>query len=364
MNPFTLNYQTDLFCDRASETEQLNSNIVNGLNTLLHGPRRLGKSALLHHLFNIYENGNEYETLFVDLFATQNMEDFIRLFAEQILEKYHKKNILTGIKNLLKGLSPSVSFSPDGTTKLSLTLNENQRETTLQQLFSYFEKRKKKVVIAFDEIQEIANYPEKAEAILRSHVQGVKNIQFIFSGSSNHILQEMFNSPQRPFYQSTEVMVLDKISKSTYAEFINTLFARYGKTIDQDAVDHILEFTEVYTYYTQVISNQAFSKTEKKLNHNESAIITHNYIENRKSDYQAFLSLLPENQKRLAIAIAKEGLVKVPSSIDFIMRNNLPSASSTLLAVKTLLNKEIIYKTHEGYVIYDIFFKRFLQIFY
>lgn len=364
MNPFTLNYQPELFCDRDKETEKLNNNVINGLNTLLHGPRRLGKSALLHHLFYRYEKRNEYETLFVDLFASQNIEDLIRLFAESILEKYHKKNILSGIKKLLLGLSPSVSFSPDGTTKLSLSLSDSQRETTLQQLFAYLEKRNKKLVIAFDEIQEIANYPEKAEAMLRSHIQRLKNIQFIFSGSSNHILQEMFNSPQRPFYQSTEVMVLDKIDKKSYAEFINDLFIRYGKTIDQEAVDHILDFTEVYTYYTQVVGNQAFSKTDKSLNYTDATIITKDYIENRKSDYQAFLSLLPENQKKIAIAIAKEGIVKVPSAIDFIIKNHLPSASSTLLAVKALLNKEIIYKTQEGYVIYDIFFKRFLQMFY
>ena len=56
------------------------------------------------------------------------------------------------------------------------------------------EKRKKKVVVAFDEFQEVASYPQKAEAILRTHIQKLNNIQFIFSGRKNHLLKEMFYS--------------------------------------------------------------------------------------------------------------------------------------------------------------------------
>jgi AAA+ ATPase superfamily predicted ATPase len=361
MNPFTLNYNPDYFCDRELEQETLYKNLLNGRNTLIHSPRRLGKSALIKHLFNSLEKQNQAETIFIDLFATQNMEGLIRVFAEKLLAKYYMKNLLAGIKQMLKGISPNLSFSPDGTPSLSLSINETQQGSTLMELFQYLEKRKKKVIVALDEFQVISSYPEKAEAFLRTYIQSLNNVQFIFSGSSNHLLQEMFFSAKRPFYQSVEVVILDKINRDVYRSFIETQFNLFNKKVSEDAVNHLLDFTDTYTYYTQAICNQAFAKTTDELTIEDAIQVTELYIETRKEDYQNLLRLLPENQKKVAVAIAKEELVSKPSSIDFIIKNKLPSVSSTLLALKALKSKEIIYRTNEGYIIYDVFFKRFLQ---
>ncbi len=364
MNPFTLNYHPNYFCDRESELNQLKENIVNGRNTLLHSPRRLGKSALIRHFFHSLEKEKTFETLFIDLFATQSMGDLIKIFAEKLLEKYHSKNIITGIKKILKGINPTVSFSQDGIASLRLNLDESQHESTLKELFSYLESRRKKVVVAFDEFQVVAGYHQKAEAILRTHIQELKNIQFIFSGSSNHLLKEMFYSAKRPFYQSSEVVVLNKINRQKYADFIASLFNKGKKKIEETASDHLLDFSEVYTYYTQAICNQAYYKTQDLLSIEAARQITKTYLENRKADYQSLLNLLPANQKKVVIAIANNGSVKAPTSIEFIMKHKLPSVSSTLQAVKSLADKEIVYKTNEGYTVYDVFFKRFLQMYY
>ncbi len=364
MNPFTLYYNPKHFCDRKNELLQLEENLDNGRNTLLHSPRRLGKSALIKHLFTKLEKQKTYETVFVDLFATTNMESLIRVFAEKLLTKYHRKNFIRGVKSLLKGLSPNISFSPDGTPSLGLSINETQTESTLSELFRYLESRNKKVVVAFDEFQEIASYPEKAEALLRTRIQELKNVQFIFSGSSNHLLQQMFFSAKRPFYQSVEVLVLDKIEHGVYADFIKEQFEMFHKKMSTDAVSHLLNFSDDYTYYTQAICNQAFSKTEVELTFEAALKITKTYIENRKADYQNLLRLLPENQKKVAIAIAKEEIVNKPSAIEFIINNKLPSVSSTSQALKALVSKEIVYQTSEGFIVYDVFFKRFLQDYY
>ena len=245
-----------------------------------------------------------------------------------------------------------------------MSINETQQNSTLSELFKYLESRKKKIVIAFDEFQEIANYPEKAEAILRTHIQGLNNIQFIFSGSSNHLLQQMFFSAKRPFYQSVDVLVLEKINHKIYSNFIVELFEDFDKKVSDEAVSHLLNFSDDYTYYTQAICNQAFSKTEKELTYEEAISVTTTFIESRKADYQNLIRLLPENQKKVAIAIAKEEEVKMPTSIGFIIENKLPSISSTSQALKALVNKEIVYETNEGYIVYDVFFKRFLQKYY
>ena len=364
MNPFTLYYDPEYFCDRKTELKQLTEDIQNSRNVLLHSPRRLGKSALIKHFFYSLEKEKKYDTLFVDLFATSNMEDFIKMFAEKLLLKYHQKNFLNGVKTLLKGINPNITFSPDGMPKLGLNINEVQQESTLKELFHFLEHRKKPVVVAFDEFQEVAGYPGKAEALLRTYIQSLSNIRFIFSGSSNHLLQQMFFSARRPFYQSSEVLVLDKINRNTYAKFIKNNFEKFHRKVSDEAISYLLDFSDVYTYYTQSVCNQVFSKAQKKLMYDDVVKITTALIESRKADYQSLLRLLTENQKRLMIAIAKENIIEKPASIDFIIKHKLPSASSVSQALKSLVEKEILYRTNQGYTVYDIFLKRFMQMYY
>lgn len=364
MNPFGITYNPEFFCDRQKETQQLKSNITNGLNTLLHSPRRLGKTALIHHLFYHLEKEKQYDTLYIDLFSTRDMNGLITLLAEKTLKKYHSRNFFQGIKTVLKGISPVVTFSPDGSPSLSLNLQQSQQEQTLDEIFGFIEKQKKQVVIAFDEFQEVASYPEKAEATLRTFIQLMKQVKFIFSGSSNHLLQEMFYSAKRPFYQSSEVLVLDKIDKEIYSRFITETFQKQAKKIDEDAVEAILDFSETYTYYTQICCNQCFSKTEKKLTAIKTQIILKEYLESRKADYLQLFSLLPENQKKVAVAVAKKGVVSQPTAFEFIMKYKLPAGSSTLQAVKSLTEKEILYYYQGKYSIYDVFFKQFLSTYY
>ncbi|NOX86489.1 MAG: ATP-binding protein [Chlorobi bacterium] len=364
MNPFTLNYEPEYFCDRQNELARLSKNISNGRNTLIHSPRRLGKSALIKHFFHTLEKKKNFETIFIDLFATTSLEGFIQAMAENILFKYHSKNFIEGVKTLLKGLSPNISFSPDGTPGIGLSVQPARYETTLKELFNYLETRKKKVIIAFDEFQEVAGYPEKGEAVLRTYIQNLSNVRFIFSGSSNHLLQQMFFSAKRPFYQSVEIMVLDKINRETYFGFIKDNFEKNDKQVAPDALEYLLDFSEIYTYYTQVVCNYAFSETENKLELQQAYTITDDLIENRKADYQSLLRLLPENQRKVAIAVANEGIIKKPTAIDFILKHRLPSVSSVAQALKSLENKEIICLTNDGYTVYDVFFKRFLQRYY
>lgn len=364
MNPFTVRYKPEYFCDREAELQLLKTNFVNGLNTLVHSPRRMGKTAMIRHLFTSLGNKKKYDTIYVDLFATLSMKDLIRKLSEKILEKYHQKNLFQGLTKILKGLRPVLTLSVDGTPQLSLDIRENEYENTLQNLFAYLESKNKKILIAFDEFQEIANYNEKAEAILRTHMQVLNNIYFIFSGSTNHLLHEMFYSVKRPFYQSSEVLVLGKIDRTIYWDFINNAFADCSKIVEPEALEYILDFTETYTYYTQVICNMLFYRTEKKLTYKETYELINLYLDSRKLDYQNILSLLPDNQKKITIAIAKEGLVSMPTSMDFLLKYNLPAVSSSSQAVNVLSKKEIIFQRQEGYVVYDVFFRRFLEKYY
>jgi len=61
------------------------------------------------------------------------------------------------------------------------------------------------------------------------------------------------------------------------------------------------------------------------------------------------------------IAIAKEGNAKLITSKEFITNYKLGTPSSVHTAVKSLLNKEMIYKEQDDYFIYDVFLERWLE---
>ena len=360
-NPFSLNYTPDHFCDREKELNQLQVNFFNGLNTVIHSPRRLGKSALIKHLFHQLENEKLVETIYVDLYATQSMQDLIQMLAEKVLKKFHQKNFLAGLQQVLKGLSPTVSFDRNGTPSFSLQLKEQEYQTSLEQIFGYLEQKNKKVLVAFDEFQEVATYPAKAEAILRTHIQNLSNVKFIFSGSSGHILQEMFLGAKRPFYQGAEVIVLDKIDREVYKQFIINTFESEKKNITPEAAEYLLDFSDVYTYYTQLICNQCFSQTDKLLTVDMAQQVAANYLESRKFDYENIINLMTENQRKLTTALAKEGIVQKPNAMEFLSTHKLPGASSVNQALKVLLEKQILFQSPEGISVYDVFFRRYLE---
>ena len=61
-NPFLLKgyISSEYFCDRDSETQKILSAIENGRDITLISPRRMGKTGLIHHVFNQENIKNNY----------------------------------------------------------------------------------------------------------------------------------------------------------------------------------------------------------------------------------------------------------------------------------------------------------------
>lgn len=92
-----------------------------------------------------------------------------------------------------------------------LIISVTDPQHTIDSIFEYLKNCGKEVFFAIDEFQTIADYREQGtEALLRSHIQFIHNVHFIFSGNRQHLMYEMFGSPKRPFYQSTAMMSFDR----------------------------------------------------------------------------------------------------------------------------------------------------------
>ena len=217
----------------------------------------------------------------------------------------------------------------------------------------------------FDEFQQIGNYPEKnMEAMLRSVIQEYPVIPYIFSGSSKHMLENMFMSAGRPFYQSSELMYLDRINENDYNLFIRENFNRGGRSIDETSVKKVFEWTRLHTYYVQYVCNLLYEKGGKITGEIEVNHVFHQIITDFEPQYINYRNLLSAHQFRLLKAIATEDGVTQPTSGSFITKNDLTSPSSVSTSLKALAGKEMIVFDLSKWNVYDVFFSRWLEYHY
>lgn len=367
-NPFVYEgYEgDDYFCDRTEETEELISNLENGRNTTLVSARKIGKTGLILHTFDrIKQERKDAVCIYTDIFHTQSQYEFVQTLGRAIVQEklLDARSSWEKVLGLFSGWRPVISFDPlTGSPNVTLNIERMQTEHTLKGIFDYLQRSGKEVFVAIDEFQTITDYPEKGtEALLRSYIQFTPNVRFIFSGSKQHLMYEMFGSPKRPFYQSTAIMTLEPLHEEIYYDFANKFFQAKKGSIDEDVFRQLYDQFDGFTWYMQSVLNRLyeFEKNVKDYQQVRETILS--ILKDKSSQYEMLMTFLTDNQRNLLIAIARENIVPQPQSNDFIQRHGLPSASSIKKALDVLKEKDLVYSTAEGCIIYDRFLDLWLK---
>jgi uncharacterized protein len=370
-NPFiTTGYQgKEYFCDRVEETKSLLENLVNGRSTTLTSVRRMGKTGLIRHvLANLPE---DHTGIYVDILPTENMNEFLNVLVSAIINTIPEKSSPgKKIVEFIKSLRPVITYDTlTGHPQVTVDVRPGESTRHIGSVFQYLEKYPLKIVIAIDEFQQILDYPEKnTDSWLRSIIQSLGNVRFIFAGSQQHLMAELFNDPLRPFYQSTSFFKIGKIDNGQYASFIAQHLNTGGMKIDKEIVNEILEWTHLHTYYVQLLCNRIYSA-------NSSIITTETWkdeaarlLQENEPVFFRYRDLLTKQQWSLLKAIAHEEAVYNPTSKDFISKYELGSPSTVLRSLQSLQLKELIYSDYDTsgkffYSVYDLLFTRWMQRF-
>lgn len=372
-NPFiTGGYVSqEYFCDRVKESKEVIRALTNGNNLAIISPRRMGKTGLIEHCFHRDEIKNSYTTFFIDIYATDTLKEFVYKLGKEIFDtlKPKGKSFIEGFFSIISSLRPAFKLDPlTGSPTFDIGIGEiHEAAFTLGEIFKYLEAADQLCIVAIDEFQQIGQYPEtNIEALLRTHIQKCKNTTFIFAGSQRHMMQNIFFSSSRPFYQSVNLLQLEAIKEAEYVSFVRNHFTSNKKEISEDLVSKVYHLFEGHTWYIQNIFNELYSLTDQ----NDSCTVDmlQEAIENKINSfsplYQSTLSLLPERQKEILYAIAKEGKATAITSGKFIKKHGLLSQSSVQTAVKQLFGKEIITSENNVYQVYDRFFGLWLANLY
>lgn len=365
-NPFIINtYQgKDYFCDREDDLKMLYAHIRNDRNVVLYAWRRLGKSALIYRLFDELEESKDYETLYIDLLATQNIDEAIQAISAGIYEKFGKttSGISASIQKLLASIGATISFNPiSGTPEIMLGINKPQQpEQSLKVLGEFLGSRKKRIVIAIDEFQQINDYPEsKAEATFRSWVQQIPEVRFIFSGSHRTLMEAMFTEKKRPFYQSSQLESLQPIALDPYSKFIHHHFQTAKKAITQESIEKIYKWSRGQTYTVQLVCNHLFANYNKVTDPAVDTVFNQILIQ-QQAIYANFQKMLTRAQWNVFRAIAKEEPLQNPLSKEFITKHSLGAASTVSTALKALERLELVIKDEGKYLVHEVQLARWM----
>jgi AAA+ ATPase superfamily predicted ATPase len=370
-NPFIITgyHGPDLFCDREEETRTLISNAENGVNTTLTSIRRMGKTGLIWHTMRKLSERNNHICIYADVYASQNMQEFTSKIGSAMITAFPEKNP-TGKRflSLLKSLRPVITYDAlSGQPQISFTFASLQQyEQSLDSLFRFLDSQNKPVLLAIDEFQQISRFTEKnMEALLRSQLQSLKNVNLIFSGSSQHLLSEMFTEVNRPFFASTQFLYLQEIDRKIYLGFIREMFSKNSISIQDDAMDYILDFSRLHTFYTQSICNRLYARGIKNITSEIAKQVCRQLITEHEQLFFQYRNLLTPIQWNLMKAVAKEGKVYQPNSKGFIEKYKIGIPANIQRAIESLLNKEMIYKGNDDngtfYSVYDLFLSRWME---
>lgn len=370
-NPFPVvgYHGPSMFCDREKETDKLSGNLQSGLNTTLISLRRMGKTALIYHVFNQILKEKQSISLYVDLYPTRSIKDLTRQLATASI------NVLPGKKwtgkrflSFLKSLRPVITYDPlTGAPGVRFEYSaQSDYEITIAALLNFLNDQGTDVYLAFDEFQVIASYEEgNAEAMLRTMIQPLNNVHFLFSGSHRHMMTEIFNSSKRPFFASTRIISLPPISAESYSQFIAEKFLENKRKISPEAIGFILDWTRRHTYYTQSVCNTLFSSGFKEIDLHSVKETCGELLDEQEKTFLQYRNLLTGNQWQLLMAVAKEGNVYKPHSGDFVTKHSLGTPASITRALDALLTKEMIYEEIDSngkyYSVYDLFLSRWLE---
>ncbi len=371
-NPFIIkSYESkELFCDREEELQLMLRNCVNHSNMTLISQRRMGKTGLTLRLFDELQTTRpDIHTIYLDIFASRNIDDFIKLLAEATMRSFRPKtSIGERLMTFIKSLRPQLSFDNlTGEPQLQIAYQTaHEKEYTLRGLFDFLDSQNEQIIIAIDEFQQIRDYPEQnMEALLRTYIQQMHNLTFIFCGSKRHLMADIFANEKNPFYASTSFISLAKIKEEAYTDFIQRLFEERQRTITSEALQLILSWTRRHTYYTQQLCHTIYANGTQAIDIEEVKLACNQLMQQNEAVYLQYRQMLTDKQWNYLIAIAKEESVYQITASAFLKRHQIgtPSVSRRLadaLCEKGLLNDE---STLEGtvYSLNDVFLSHWLE---
>lgn len=368
MNPF--NYisvaEGDSFYDRKEETARIVNTLAGGNNIVLFAPRRYGKTSLARKAMQVLEE-NGIRCAYMDLMPVYSLESFVQLYLQSLYKKQTVLEKFIQLVSSIKNIRPKLTFDNEGKPQLGIDFTEPTIDiSTVAQVLELPEKMSadgKRMVVVLDEFQEIRKLSKyNLEALIRSKIQLQHNVNYLFLGSKTHLMQDMFMSKNRPFYQSAFTLQIGTLPEDDTCNFLISKFNESGIEIPVELCKYIIRLTDNIPYYIQLLAAEVWQYMMPDQKQVSESIIDECFtriIQLKQDYYTELMFRLSKLQKQLLKAVSKSG--KNIFSANYLAQHRLGGASSVQKALLVLMEEGLLEKEEDCYFLADPFLKRYLS---
>lgn len=365
VNPFKYGEAVtgEYFCNRIHEIGELTSYIEAAQNVFIYSNRRLGKTSLIKVVMEAL--AGEVITIYVDVHRASSVAQFLEVYSKAISQAFlTRKEKIEKIANFFSRIIPSFEVEKDGSWRVSFDFSRTKSsvERALEEVYELPEKiaedYKRRVVVIFDEFQEISQFDGKQfEKKMRSFIQHHSEVCYIFMGSKTHIILEMFSDSSRAFYRSAKVYPLPPICTEELVNFICKRFKSGSKKISNFLAKKIVELSKNIPYYVQMLSSSIWLNAKDEVKDCDTKNALEEILLSQNELFYSWHDFCSPHQRAVLSALVKTDEI---FSQDNRLLCNLGSSASVQTSLRALMKNGLVAKYNGKYHIVDPFFQIWL----
>lgn len=355
------------FTDREKETKRLSANFKHGINTILISPRRWGKTSLVKKTIELVKS-EKLKIVYLDIFACRTPEEFLTRFAENVVKQTSSRTEewFENIKSFLLRFNPKFTMRPDLLTEYSLNLQFSPLQEDREEILNLPEKiaikKNCRVVVCIDEFQQIGEFKNSLtfQKQLRTVWQHQQSTSYCLFGSKKHLMMQLFENTDYPFYKFGDLMFLNKIPSEMWTKFIIERFNDSGKNIDASIAEEISTLVECQSNYVQQLAWILWVNTDREATHEELKFSFNELIQHNSPLFERMIENLTGYQLNFLRAVVS-GVKKDLTSQENLIKYQLGTSANVSRIKESLLNKDLIEINNKETTIPDPIFREWLR---
>lgn len=252
------------FIGREKELKLLVEYLKMGQSVAIIAPRRFGKTSLVLEALKQIK-GKEFYTAFIDVFINPTLELLATSLTEEVLRNHKLHNQFKIAKNSASALIKNIKLKAVlDDFQFIIGFTENTKDEweliseSIEFVDAFSKKHKKQMICAYDEFGDIGKYPNGNELVklFRSKIQQYQNSTYIFSGSYESAMNQMFVDSKSPFYRMTRIIKIGYIEQSILVKSLEQRFHKIKIKVSKSFVKNIVGLMKGHPYYTQLAFQQ------------------------------------------------------------------------------------------------------------
>lgn len=370
-NPFSFGgtVHSKQFVNREEDRQELSMDIQNHTNLILYAPRRYGKTSLVLQVFeDIKKTNSKFVGVYIDFYKIHSKEKFLQVLSREFGRNvaWSSDKILSYFKSILKTVTPSITLDNDGQAKLDVSFQRPVKSGTFEEIMRLPEALANKgftVAVFFDEFQEITRLNGHSfQQELRAEIQHHSNVSYIFCGSKQHLISEIFSQSKSPLYHIGKMKNVLKIAEEKFVPFIVKNMKKVQTSFKPAMAREIYQTVNGIPYYVQMLAYEYYNLAMMNPDKSPEILLqfTINKIVEEKNEefIMVYQHLSPSQKKILEIVLAHNGENLFRHEV--LSEFNIPS-STMKKGLSLLVENGVLILKNQVYGFPNIFMKKWME---